>query len=1398
MTTKFAAAPQVAEHDRPVDDKVIDLLDAAPRAISLTSPGNDAAVGHEGDERARNSPMILTKPSWAATGNSEKHVLHHDIETRSRVELKVVGTAAYARHPSTEIMVMCYAVDDDRVEIWWPGDPVPAAFIEAAQNSNWISVAHNDHFERELAQHILVPKFGFPEIPIERRRCSMTMALAAGLPGKLEKAIDALGLPDRKDMIGHKLMLRMCKPLRDGSWLEDPDSKARLGAYCAKDVPAERGLYNALPPLIAAEQKNWELDARVNARGFAVHVPLLNASDHVVTVEEKKSQAEFRELTGLNSTNQVSAFIAWLAAHGCEVKDARKGTLRFALRRKAPGKALAPNVRRAIELRLQLAHASATKIKALLAWRCPDDRVRGTLIFHGTSTGRWAGRGPQPQNFKRDSDGIEAKIAGIMAGGAGLSSPIEAVGDIARGTIIAAPGHRLLIGDFSGVESRVLAYIAGETSKLEQWAQFDRTGLLEDDPYYRIGIACGLPKDLAREFGKIIDLAFGFQGGLGAWKNLAPDDDQSTDEDIKRYQRHFRRRHPHTVAFWIHIDAYAIKAVRNRGQVFDYRGLRLLCDESFLRITLPGGRPLSYPFPRIFRDKYGYARVMFKDASMGKWGDCRFGQGAYGGLWAENLTQAVARDLLAEAMQRLEAAGYPIVLTVHDEVICEVPDGHGSVEEFRALLTAAPAWASGPLPIAAKVREAQRWGKSAEATNGALVDPIASIADIIGGDIEHELDELDELDEPNDKAKPADPGSNDDELAALLAAATEPDEVGAAAVHLSAAAPHSEIGGDAAELGEPDDDAAPDSDDHDGGGNSGRGGNGVGRGGNGRDHDTGGYPHGEQRGGRQVATYLYLDHRGHNHTEVKKLAATATRRAQYPQQFWDGERWVKQKPAGWLKVPYRLPELLEAIAAGRVVHIPEGEKDCDTLVELGLIVTTNSEGATPLKAKVSKWTPELNKWFHGVQCVYIHADNDDVGRKFAREKARALQGIAPRIYIVSYPDVPEGEDVSHWIKELGHSKADLIARCKAAPKWQGDATGELECVRASDVDLRAIDWLWPNRFAIGKIGVIAGLPDEGKGQILCYITARLTRELQWPIGEGMAPRGNVIILSAEEDPHDSLAPRLAAAGADLELVHFVKMVLDHGDNGEPHKRMFSLVTDLEKLRKKILEVGDVRAVLIDPITAYLGVQVVDSFRDTDVRAVLGPLKELAEEMRVAVITVMHFNKKVDITNALLRISNSLAFVGLPRHVYGVVADAENERTLLVRCKNNDAPKSDNQTLAFHFDVKEVGYDAKLAKAIRAPFIVWEDEYVDVTATEAMQAASENKSASERKEAKTLLLALLADGREVLVDEIRSVAKGNGCAWRTIERAKKDLHVEADRVDRTDPKSKWFWKLPPQD
>jgi hypothetical protein len=246
-------------------------------------------------------------------------------------------------------------------------------------------------------------------------------------------------------------------------------------------------------------------------------------------------------------------------------------------------------------------------------------------------------------------------------------------------------------------------------------------------------------------------------------------------------------------------------------------------------------------------------------------------------------------------------------------------------------------------------------------------------------------------------------------------------------------------------------------------------------------------------------------------------------------------------------------------------------------------------------------------------------------------------------------DELDGDDASFGSTEPAGEQLDPQpgkSRANGADKKQL----RLKSARASTYQLAAVKWLWPSRFAIGKLGILAGLPDEGKGQVLADMAARTTRASEWPCGEGFAPLGNVILLTAEDGIEDTVVPRLLAAGADLDRIEIVSMVVVPGNRD----RMFNLGTDLELLRQKIAEVGDVKLVLIDPISAYLGTGKIDSFRTTDVRAVLGPLVDLANELGVAFVGIMHFNKKTDVTNALLRISDSLAFGAAARHVYAVI------------------------------------------------------------------------------------------------------------------------------------------------
>jgi hypothetical protein len=276
-------------------------------------------------------------------------------------------------------------------------------------------------------------------------------------------------------------------------------------------------------------------------------------------------------------------------------------------------KGLTLAVRRALELRQKLAHDPLVKIKALLARRDDDGRIRGAFAYHGAGPGRWTSPGVAFHNFKRDAGGANAKITAVMNGGTELTSPIETLGDIARAFVVAAPEHRLLIGDFSGIESRVLAWVSGQQSKVDQWAKFDRTGDPKDEPYFIVGQACGLPEEIARKTGKTADLAFGFGGSIGAWRRLA-EDDETDDETILRYRDSWRAQNQITVRFWYKLADAARDAVRSPGGTFGIRRVAYRYDAPFLRLTLPSGRPISYPFAEIKGvDKFGRPQLTFMD-----------------------------------------------------------------------------------------------------------------------------------------------------------------------------------------------------------------------------------------------------------------------------------------------------------------------------------------------------------------------------------------------------------------------------------------------------------------------------------------------------------------------------------------------------------------------------------------------------------------------------------------------------------------------------------------------------------------------------------------------------------------------------------------------------------------
>jgi DNA polymerase bacteriophage-type len=616
---------------------------------------------------AGSTTMLKNTSLEAMLCSSTVQVLHRDYETRSQAVLKTVGAQRYAADPSTEVLCCCYAVDDGPVKLWRPGDPVPSEFVVAAQNGNWIAVAHNVSFELAIEKCVMAPRYGWPQIPISRNRDTMSMALACGLPAKLSAVADALELNNRKNIAGERLAHQTSKPRHARKdedpnsiyWFQDQERLDRLYAYCAQDVRCERELYNRLPLITPAEQAIWQLTHQINVRGFHVDRAFAEAARKIAEQAGPEIDQEIRELTGSDVTtiNQVARLTAWLQDHGCGLQKLDKKAIQRQLE-KGDDEVAVP-VRRVLELRLNGAQSATKKLGALLARAGDDDRIRGGFRYHGAATGRWGGEGFQPQNLKRPIvDDVNAAIAAVATGDyqhvrSLYPRPLAVVGDCSRAMITAAPGHVLIGADFSSIESRVLAWVAGEQWKLDSYRRFDATHDPRDEPYCIT--ACKIfnkpngtytKDDPERSIGKVADLALGYAGGPGAWRKFEPD--RFTDDDVKGFISAWRAAHPNIKQLWGRLDRAAWTAVQERGRVVRCGVVRFQCNGIFLQLTLPSGRALSYPQPRIIGDEREQ-HVVFADNAAGQFQDCRHGQGAFGGTWAENVVSGIARDLLADA-----------------------------------------------------------------------------------------------------------------------------------------------------------------------------------------------------------------------------------------------------------------------------------------------------------------------------------------------------------------------------------------------------------------------------------------------------------------------------------------------------------------------------------------------------------------------------------------------------------------------------------------------------------------------------------------------------------------------------------------------------------------------------
>lgn len=645
--------------------------------------------------------------------------LHLDFETYSQAELPSVGLDNYASHPSTGVHCLGFAFDDDEVNLCADIGSAHSDFTELMQHvlMGREVVAHNAAFELAIWNKVCVPRYGWPELRPEQIRCTMAQAYAMGLPASLEKAAPALGIDESKDMAGSRVMLQLARPKTDGTfWTygDNPEKFERLYDYCRQDVEVERELDKRLMRLSPYETRVWRLDQKINGRGVRVDLPSIKKAVKLVNAEKQRLDAEMGALTDMAVARctETQALVKWVREQGVQIDGVAKRDVIDALN----DESLPPVVGEALRLRREAAKSSTAKLTAMRDRASADGRVRGCFQYHGATTGRWAHRGIQPGNLPRPRVGITPENVHEMIDMLSnrdlldmtYGPVLDAMADCVRGMITAAPGHHLVAVDFSAVEARVLAWLAGEEKVLDIFRTHGKIYEHAAAGIYNKPID-KVSKD-ERQIGKVAVLALGFGGGVGAFQSMARVYGvQVADVAADGIKANWRRAHPAIVQYWNRLETAAIDAVDlDHGAECSAgpkaRAVKFRKDGSFLWCKLPSGRVLCYPYPvtRATDTPWGEKRFALHFHAVNianQWEETS----TYGGSLAENVTQAVARDLLADAMLRLEEAGFPVVMHVHDEIVVEVPESapEDTLARIEAIVSTPPAWAN-DLPLAAE------------------------------------------------------------------------------------------------------------------------------------------------------------------------------------------------------------------------------------------------------------------------------------------------------------------------------------------------------------------------------------------------------------------------------------------------------------------------------------------------------------------------------------------------------------------------------------------------------------------------------------------------------------------------------------------------------------------------
>jgi len=676
---------------------------------------------------------------------------------KSKPGLRAVGAYVYTKHPSAD--GLCFAYGTDRLTLWVAGMGAPTDLLDHISSGGLVE-AWNSIFEFWGWNNIFARQHGWPELTLEQMRDTKARSAAMSYPLALGDASKILTPGTAKLAEGRTLIKRFCVPRTPTKHnkaqrihpSEDPVKGPRFWAYNIRDVEAEYAIGSMLPELSEQELKVWQCDQQINDRGVKIDTDLLACCKEVVEGAFEDHTKALIEVTGgaVRTVSEIDRFSTWLAKSGYPMPSIDKDHVTEAL--EDPD--LPKECRKALEIRQILGSSSVKKLYAIEHMLGSDGRLRGLFEYCGAlRTGRWSGRGPQPQNLpgsgpgvvvcpgcnrvigkdpfqslcpschknrgndpKWDHTVVKAAIRAIESKDHRLVAllfrdAVSAVSGCLRALFVAADGHELMCSDYSAIEAVVLAVLAGETWRQEV---FRTHGMIYEMSASKItGIPfqefldhkeqTGEHHPMRKKIGKVAELAGGYGGGVGAYLAFGADKFIGSDEKIKEVVYKWREENSMIVRYWDEIEVVATQAIQHPGREFAYRGITFVRDAAtdVLKCRLLSGRHICYASPKILPKRTPWGTITDQITYMGWNTNERKGRrgwtrlSTWGGKLTENITQAVARDIMAYAIVRLEEEGFRVVLHVHDEVCCEILRGSRTIEELESIMSTMPYWAQG-------------------------------------------------------------------------------------------------------------------------------------------------------------------------------------------------------------------------------------------------------------------------------------------------------------------------------------------------------------------------------------------------------------------------------------------------------------------------------------------------------------------------------------------------------------------------------------------------------------------------------------------------------------------------------------------------------------------------------